>query len=143
MTAPKTIAPLTELRRVVRIGGLLAWLMVGLPLLFQQGLSPKRAMLWAPAWIGFALACWFSTGEGRRRALALLVFEVGCVLVMVLSLCDGFEGALLVLVALQLGGRVSRRLGIAWVLTQSALLAAAVAVHWSPRAALLLIPPYL
>src|SRR5262249_47606847 len=122
MTAPKTIAPLTELRRVVRVGGLLASLMVGLPLLFQQGLSPKRVMVWAPAWIGFALACWYSAGEGRRRVLALLAFEVGCVLAMVLSLCDGFEGALLVLVALQLGGRVSRRFGIVWVVTQSVLL---------------------
>ena len=142
MTGLNTIAPLTELRRMVQIGGLVATLMVGLPLVFQHGLSPNRVMVWAPAWIGFALACWYSAGETRRRALALLAFEVGCVLVMVLSLCDGFEGALLVLVALQLGGRVSRRFGIAWVVTQSALLGGAIAIHWSLRPALLLVPPY-
>src|SRR6266852_6359861 len=117
--------------------------MVGLPLLFQSGLDPHRLAGWAPASIGFALASWYSASSDRRRALALLVFQVACVLAMVLLLCDGFEGALLVLVALQLGGRVSRRIGIVWIVAQSALLAGAIAIHWSPRPALLLVPPYL
>src|SRR5213082_1161725 len=58
-------------------------------------------------------------------------------------MCDGFEGALLVLVALQLGGRTSRRAGLAAIALQSAALGAAIAVHWNPGAALLLAPPYL
>ncbi len=139
----EAVAPLPEFRRLVRIGGLFAWLMVGLPLLFQSGLDPRRVAGWAPASIGLALASWYSAGSDRRRALALLIFQVACVLAMVLLLCDGFEGALLVLVALQLGGRVSRRIGIVWIVAQSALLAGAIAIHWSPRPALLLVPPYL
>lgn len=142
MNPDEAVAPLTEFRRLVRIGGLLAWLMVGLPLLFQSGLDPRRVAGWAPASIGFALASWYSAGLERRRALPLLIFQVACVLAMVLLLCDGFEGALLVLVALQLGGRVSRPVGIAWIVAQSALLAGAIAIHWSPRPALLLVPPY-
>jgi signal transduction histidine kinase len=49
----------------------------------------------------------------------------------------------LVLVALQLGGRGRRRAGLVAIAMQSAALAAAVAVHWTPGAALLLAPPYL
>jgi signal transduction histidine kinase len=142
MTPTESSASLTELRRLVRIGGLVAWLMVGLPLLFQSGLDPGRVAGWAPASIGFALAAWYSAGAKRERALALLAFQVACVVAMVLLLCDGFEGALLVLVALQLGGRVPRRIGILWIVAQSALLAGAIAIHWSPRPALLLVPPY-
>src|SRR5258708_23374282 len=142
MNPAEAVAPLPEFRRLVRIGGLFAWLMVGLPLLFQPGLDPRRVAGWAPASIGLAVASWYSAGSEPRRALARLSFQLACVLAMVVLLCDGFEGALLVMVALQLGGRVSRRIGIAWILAQSVLLAGAIAIHWSPRPALLLVPPY-
>ncbi len=117
------------------------WGMVGLPLLFHGGLDPRRLAAWAVVYTAFAVALWLDTG-GRRRSV-LLPLEVACVLAMVMLLCDGFEGALLVLVALQLGPRVSLRAGIAWVVLQTALLALAISLHWTPNAALLLAPPYL
>jgi signal transduction histidine kinase len=69
--------------------------------------------------------------------------EVACVIAIVLLLCDGFEGTLLVFVALQLGRDESRRFSISWIVVQTALLYASIAMHWSPRPALLLTPPYL
>jgi signal transduction histidine kinase len=61
---------------------------------------------------------------------------------MVLALCDGLEGLLLCLVAFQLGRSLSPRFGVPWVVAQSALSSAAMAVHWTLGAALMLGPPY-
>jgi signal transduction histidine kinase len=136
-------APADELRRPLAIGGAAAWLMVGLPVLLHWGIPGWRLGAWAAVWLAFFA---FSAGALRTRdraRLALLALAVGTVTAMVLLLCDGFEGALLVLVALRLGGTVSRRVGLIWIGVQTALLAAAVAVHWSPPPALLLAPPYL
>jgi signal transduction histidine kinase len=139
------LAPaLAEFRRLLRLGGLLALLMVCVPVLLHGGLDPRRFAPWVVVVLLFAVAFWQSSSGARPRlTVALLALEAACVMAMVLLLCDGFEGALLVLVALQLGGRTPRRTGVAWILVQSALLAAAVAIHWSPRPALLLVPPYL
>jgi len=135
-----------DFRRLLRIGGIIAWAMVCAPVVFHGGLDPRRFAPWIAVSILFAAALWWSTSRRAlptRRALALLALQAACVIAMVALLCDGFEGGLLVLVALQLGGRVARRTGIAWVVAQTALLATAVAIHWSPRPALLLAPPYL
>jgi len=69
--------------------------------------------------------------------------QVAAVTALVLLLCQGFEGTLLVLVALQLGGRVPRKLGLAFIAVQTAALFAAIWVHWNLSAAVLLAPPYL
>src|ERR1051326_4837093 len=61
---------------------------------------------------------------------------------MVLTRCNGFEGTLLVLVAMQLGARFTPRAAIAWVVVQTLLLGGAIAIHWSARPALMLAPPY-
>jgi signal transduction histidine kinase len=126
-----------DLRRMVRLGGAVAWLMVGVPVLIGHQGGPARLLGWAAAWVLF-LALFLAS---RHRVA--LVAQVGCVLALVLLLCDGFEGALLVLVALQLGGLVSRRAGLLWIGGQTALLALAVGVHWTPWAALLITPPWL
>ena len=62
---------------------------------------------------------------------------------MVLTLCDGFEGTLLVIVAMQLGGALPRRTALLWIVAQTLLLGAVVGYHWTPRAAMLITPPYL
>jgi len=56
-------------------------------------------------------------------------------------LCNGFEGVLLVFVAAQLGRLAGPRLAIAWIVAQTAIVAAAIAVHWSPRPAVMLMAP--
>lgn len=132
---------------LLRWGGLAAWLGVGLPVWLQRSeASPQAFSGWLGAWLLFAVVFWITAGSRelpRGVDLALLALEGACVVVTVLLLCDGFEGALLVMVAMQLASRVSRRTGLVWIAAQTALLAAGVALHWSPRSALLLAPPYL
>jgi signal transduction histidine kinase len=61
---------------------------------------------------------------------------------MALLLCDGFEGALLVLIAMRLPSMLERKRGIAWIAAQTLLLFVAVSIHWNTRSALLLAPAY-
>ena len=142
------IAVAPEHLRLLRWGGLAAWLGVGLPIWLQLSAIQRPGAFagWLAAWLLFAVAFWITAG-GRelkpREELLLLAFQVACVLVLVLLLCDGFEGTLLVLVAMQLAARVSRRTGLLWIAVQSILLAVAIGIHWTPRSALLLAPPYL
>jgi signal transduction histidine kinase len=119
--------------RLIRIGGVITWIAVGIPVIINGATSPARMAGWAFAFAAFG-AAFFS-----RR---LLILQTAAVLVMVLLLCNGFEGTLLVLVAMQLGGTMSRRAGITWIVVQTLLLFGAIAVHWSPRPAFLLTPPY-
>jgi signal transduction histidine kinase len=132
-----------DLRRPLAVAGAAAWLLVGLPVLFHAGIPAWRLGAWIVPWCTFLAASEAALFVPRRARIALLAVAAAAVVALVLLLCDGFEGALLVFVALQLGGTVSRRTGIAWVVAQTALLAGAVAVHWSPPPALLLAPPYL
>jgi signal transduction histidine kinase len=129
-----------ELRRALNTGGIAVWLMVGAPIFLGGAMSTPRLAGWAVAYLAF-LALFVAAVRTRR--LVLVAGQAVCVVALVLLLCDGFEGALLVLGALQLGGRLSRKRGVAWIAVQTALLAGAVSIHWSPRAALLLAPPYL
>src|SRR5207248_1688672 len=129
-----------ELRRLLTISGPIVWGMVGAPVYLRGSPEAWRLWAWAAAYLAFAGAFWVSLRSARWIWLAT---EAAAVIALVLLLCDGFEGALLVLVSLQLGGRGQRRAGLVAVAAQSAALAAAVGVHWSPAAALLLAPPYL
>lgn len=136
-----------EHHRLLRWGGLAAWLGVGLPVWIQLStVTPGRFAVWLPAWVLFASAFWRTAGDRavpRNIALALLAFQAACVIVVVGFLCTGFEGTLLVLVAMQLASRASRRAGLAWIAAQTLLLGIAIGIHWSPRPAFLLVPPYL
>ena len=137
------ISPAREHHRLLRWGGLAAWLGVGLPIWLQLSAisSPGRFFGWLAAWLVFAAAFWV-TADGRA-GLGLLAVQAACVIALVLLLCDGFEGTLLVLIAMQLASRVSRRTGLVWIAVQSIFLAVAIGIHWSPRPAFLLAPPYL
>ena len=129
-----TIAIVDE--RSFRRAGAFAWLMVGLPMLIEPPHTMWRLAVWVAAYLVFAVAFF--------RATPILLAAQGlCVAVMVAVLCNGFEGTLLVLVAMRLGRMFSPRVGLLWIGAQTALLAAGIAVHWSPRSAMLLVPPYL
>jgi signal transduction histidine kinase len=132
------------MRRGLRASGLALTVLVALPLAFHHGLDPRRVAAWAVSVVTFATCFWFGAGAETRSARAVLIpIQVASVVAMVLLLCDGFEGTLLVLVALQLGAVLGARAGVAVVVAQTAILAAAVAIHWTPSSALLLAPPYL
>jgi len=129
-----------ELRRLIAVGGAAVWLMVGLPIFIRGAQEPWRLAAWSAAYVAFGIVLALALRTGR---LLWTVPQAAAVIALVLIMCDGFEGALLVLVALQLGGRTSRRAGLAAIALQSAALFAAIAVHWNRGAALLLAPPYL
>ncbi|HEX8619741.1 MAG TPA: sensor histidine kinase [Thermoanaerobaculia bacterium] len=128
--------------RLIRIGGTVAWLAVGVPLLLAETGSLPRLGLWFASFLAFG-AAHLAASRRTEPPLALLAVEVAAVLGIVLTLCNGFEGTLLVLIAMQLGGRLPRRGAMVWIVVQTLLFAAAITVHWSLRPALLLVPPYL
>ena len=137
------ISSAREHHGLLRWGGLAAWFGVGLPIWVHSPVKPAIFAGWLASWLLFAVAFWVTAGRVRRGDLALLAFQAACVIALVLFLCDGFEGTLLVLIAMQLASRVSRRTGLVWIVVQSTLLALAIGIHWSPRPAILLTPPYL
>ncbi|HYS55425.1 MAG TPA: histidine kinase [Thermoanaerobaculia bacterium] len=126
--------------RLLQIAGLMVWVMVALPVIIQGGANSTSLMIgWAIAYLLFAA---LFIADLRWPRLSLLAMQAACVVVVVAILCDGFEGTLLVLIAMQLGIRVSRKTGLIWIAVQTTLLAAAIAIHWNGRAAFLLTPPY-
>ena len=123
--------------------GVFAWGMVGLPMVLDPPPSAWRLAVWASAYAVFGAAAWAWSRASTRPAHALLAAESACVVAMVAVLCNGFEGALLVLVAIQLSRRAPPRLAWSWIAVQTLLFGAAITVHWSLPPALMLAPPYL
>ena len=119
-----------------------AWAMVGLPMLFESGLPAGPLAVWCSAYAAFGASALVSSRRARPPLL-LLGLEAACVFLMVAVLCNGFEAALLVLVAMKLARRSPPRIGWAWIAAQSLLLGVGITLHWSLRSAILLVPPYL
>ncbi len=126
--------------RLIIVGGLVAWIAVGIPVIIQGANYRATFIAWSIAFAIFGAA--FAFGSWRPGVGALAV-EVAAVITMVLLLCNGYEGLLLVLVAMQVPGLLSRRAAITWIAVQNLLLFAGIAIHWSPRPAFMLTPPYL
>ncbi|MEA2326518.1 MAG: hypothetical protein QOE68_1477, partial [Thermoanaerobaculia bacterium] len=85
--------------RILGIAGLTAWLMVGSPVVVQGANTPGVMLRWAVAYVLFGA---LFIADLKHPRLSLLAMEALCVMVMVLLLCDGFEGALLVMIAMRL-----------------------------------------
>jgi signal transduction histidine kinase len=65
------------------------------------------------------------------------------VIVMVASLCNGYEGLLLVAVAAELAWQTAQTFGLLWIIGQSVALGVAITYHWSLQPALVVSVPYL
>jgi signal transduction histidine kinase len=126
--------------RLIGIAGLIAWLMVGVPAFIYHAGTPPSDIRWTAAFLTFGVL--FAAALRRPRPL-LLLGESAAAIALVLLRCNGYEGTLLALVAMQLGTRFDRRTGIVWIGVQTLLLGAAVAIQLNLRAAFLLVPPYL
>jgi signal transduction histidine kinase len=126
--------------RLIGLTGLFAWLIVGVPaLIYHAGAVPYDGR-WVIAFLLFGA---LFAADLRHPRLILVFGESAVALALVLLRCNGYEGTLLALVAMQLGTRLDRKAGIAWICAQTALLGAAVTIQLSPHAAWLLLPPYL
>src|SRR6516165_4278021 len=79
----------------------------------------------------------------RRPQVLFLALASAAALYLVVLRCNGYEGALLALVAMRLGTRMRRLTGIVWILGQTVLLGIADAITFNPHSARLLLPPYL
>jgi signal transduction histidine kinase len=131
--------------RLIGVIGLVTWLLVAIPALLYHVPAllrhePFIDWRWIAAFLGFGAL--FAL-DLRRPHLLLLALASATALALVLLRCNGYEGALLALVAMQLGTRVSRTAGISWILGQSLLLGIADAMTFNVRSASLLLPPYL
>ena len=124
------------------IGGvaLVTCLMIALPALGYH--LPAGTFDWRWSAVLAAFAALFAL-DLRRPHLLLLALAAAAALALVMLRCSGYEGALLALVAMQLGTRLGRGAGIAWILAQTALLGVADAITFSAHSAWLLVPPYL
>jgi len=126
--------------RLIGIIALVTWLLVAVPALAYH--VPAGSMDWRWTAICVSFAVLFAL-DLRHPHLLLLGLASVAALGLVLLRCNGYEGALLALVAMQLGTRVNRTIGIGWILGQTLLLGVADAITFSPRSAELLLPPYL
>ena len=125
---------------LLRALGVLVWLGICATTVLQAEWT-ERLAVWAVASVSFVLAFWRNASRARAAPVELLVQAVA-VVVMVGLLCNGFEGFLLVLMAAQLGLWSRMPYGALWVSLEALAIGVAIAFHWSPRSALLVVPPY-
>jgi len=131
----------SSLPRVLLLTGAAAWFGVCLATLLSAESGP-RLIAWAFASVIFIVSFTRNARAGTVSLVALGL-QSASVVTMVALLCNGYEGLLLVLIAAQLATHDNNRLGLAWIAAQTLSLGIAIAVHWTPRASLLLTPPYL
>src|SRR5204863_276233 len=124
-----------------RTGGALIWICAVLPVSMAVHTPRTRIAVWAFSYVTFGVALFFATRPRGSRIVPMAV-EVAAVVGMVLSLYDGYGGTLLVIVAMQLAGVMSRRNALLWIAAQSLFLGAAIAIHWELLAAILYTPGY-
>ena len=121
-----------QARGLLRFAGFLVWFLAGLPLFVRVVQVPEllhqtRYICWLSCYFAFGatfgLTRWDTSSPGSRRLqLGLLAIQAATALVMIVLVCSGHEGALLVLVAAQLGWFMSLRHALLWVATQAVLM---------------------
>src|SRR5258706_12866127 len=94
--------------RLMAIAGGIAWLMAAFPAFIQHGGVIPIDMRWLTAFLVFGALFLASLA---RPHVALLLGESAAALTLVFLRCDGYEGVLLAVVAMQLGTCVNRRGG--------------------------------
>lgn len=132
-----TAAPLQRVLLVAGIGGWLATLTAALLTSTTYPLFP----VWAAFSVVFLGAFLWNATSSSPRAVATAAQSTS-VVVMVGTLCNGYEGLLLVAVAVELALQSNRKAGLVWIAAQSIALGVAAAYHWSFQPALLISVPY-
>jgi signal transduction histidine kinase len=140
------MAPTPETLRLLRLAGVFTWLLVAAPPAIEGVQRPPTFPLWVASMVSFAgLYAWTTSHRARPSPTlwAALAGQSGCVVFMAAMQFHGLEGALLVLVALELGLVAPHRVGLVWIVAQSLGLAWAIHHYWHLRPALMFTPPYL
>ena len=139
-------------RRFLRLAGVLTWVLAGLPLLRVLWLHPDYLTnhtyyLWLSFFIAFGIA-FISTpwkpasAQPHVLGVALVGLQTVLALVMIRLVCSGFEGALLVLVSLQLGWMLTVPVALSWMVVQSLLMGWLISLSFPMDAALTLLGTY-
>src|SRR5262249_43970263 len=101
-----------------------------------------RILLWLGAYAIFTLVFWLTGKQGEKLSrawlTAALIVETALVLLMINSICNGYEGALLVVVAGQLAPVLSLPVSLSWVGGQTLLMGFVIRSHFSLEIALAL-----
>jgi signal transduction histidine kinase len=138
---------------LLRYAGFMTWGLAGLPLIVRLSghpalLGEPRYWLWL-TWffifgIAFAMTAWRTTPVGPRwRQLVSLAIQTMSALAMIQLVCSGQEGALLVIVAAQLGWVLPLGRALAWVAAQALIMCAILALSWPNDVTLRLMSMYL
>jgi len=135
------MSPAPDTLRVLRLAGLLVWLLIAVAALVEGVGRPWGFATWLAGLLAFGALYGWATS--RRPSWPLLAAQVGCVLMMAGGQYRGFEGMLLVLIALELGAIAPRATGLVWIAVQSVALFIAIRYRWSWYEAQLFTPPYL
>ncbi len=144
----------TDSVRLLRYAGFIVWTLAGLPLfgrLIEQPalLGELRYQLWLACFAifggTFALTAWRGGAAARANVPQLwsLLVQTVSALIMVLLVCSGHEGALLVIVAAQLGWLLPIGQALAWLAGQAFLMCAILAISWPSHVTLSLMSTYL
>lgn len=142
----EVMRPAPDTLRLLRLAGLISVPMVAAPAVIDGTGGLGGFVPWLASLVVFTgLYAWTTSRlqDPRPHIFGALGGEALCVIVMVATQCRGLEGALLVLVAMQLGLVAPRRQALPWIVLQTLALFWAIQHHWSLRPALLFTPPYL
>ena len=132
-----------RLARLTRPAGLVLWLVVAATVLVRHFESP-RFTVWALTFaVGFS-ACLATSLFRMPRPLALLALgiQVATVAWMTALFAKGFEGLLLVPIALEVWFLLSPGYASAWIFIHTLLFAGAMAMHMGASSACILALPY-
>ena len=141
-----------EARGLLRFAGFLVWSLAGLPFFLRLTQAPEflhqpRYWLWLSCFFifgaTFGMTPWNADDPRLRwRQLASLAVQSITALIMIVLVCSGHEGALLVLVAAQLGWFMPLRNALLWVTAQAVLMGTILSVGWPLRTILSLMATY-
>jgi signal transduction histidine kinase len=139
--------------RLLRYAGFLTWGLAGLPLLVRLWQLPvllrdPRYVLWLVCFVifgaAFGVTGWRATEDGHRvRQVASLALQTATALTMIRLVCSGQEGALLVIVAAQLGWILPLRSAVIWLVTQALVMCLILGLSKSGRVTLTIMATYL
>jgi signal transduction histidine kinase len=138
LTKRQTTRP--TLPQKLLLAGLLGWAGTVLAAVLTSASYPLF-----PFWLlanAVFLAAFLWNARAPAKSLTAIAAQSASVIVMVLLLCNGYEGLLLVVVAAELALQATASVGFAWVIVQSLSLGVAITIHWSFSAALLVSVPY-
>jgi signal transduction histidine kinase len=143
----------TDTVKLLRYAGFLTWGLTGLPLIVQMIEAPRLCrephyLVWLVCFgafgAAFALTGWREpAGRSGVRQAVSLILQTTAALAMILLVCSGQEGALLVIVAAQLGWVLPLAQALTWVAVQATLMCAVLAFSRSGAVTLKLMATYL